>query len=40
MASIQKFEDLICWQKSRELTKEILKNFPTFTAAPTARNFN
>lgn len=27
MASIQKFEDLICWQKARELTKEIYKAF-------------
>ncbi len=26
MASIQKFEDLICWQKARELTKEIYKS--------------
>src|SRR3989344_7572488 len=25
MATIQKFEDLICWQKSRELTKEVYK---------------
>lgn len=27
MATIQKFEDLICWQKARELTKEIYKSF-------------
>ena len=27
MATIQKFEDLICWQKGRELTREIYKNF-------------
>ena len=27
MATIQRFEDLICWQKSRELTKEIYKSF-------------
>ena len=25
MATVQKFEDLICWQKSRLLTKEIYK---------------
>jgi four helix bundle protein len=25
MATIQKFEDLICWQKSRELTKGVYK---------------
>lgn len=25
MATIQKFEDLICWQKARELTSEIYK---------------
>jgi four helix bundle protein len=27
MATIQKFEDLICWQRGRELTKEIYKTF-------------
>ena len=27
MSTIQKFEDLLCWQKSRELTKEIYKAF-------------
>ena len=27
MATIQKFEDLICWQKGRELTKEVYKAF-------------
>lgn len=27
MATIQRFEDLICWQKARELTKQIYKNF-------------
>ena len=27
MATIQKFEDLICWQKGRELTREIYKSF-------------
>ncbi len=26
MATIQRFEDLICWQKSRELTKQIYKS--------------
>ena len=26
MATIEKFEDLICWQKARELTKEIYKS--------------
>ena len=25
MASVKKFEDLICWQKARELTKQIYK---------------
>lgn len=29
MATVQKFEDLICWQKARELTKEIYKIFKT-----------
>jgi len=27
MASIEKFEDLICWQKAKELTNEIYKAF-------------
>ena len=27
MATVQKFEDLICWQKGRELTKQIYKTF-------------
>ena len=27
MATIQRFEDLICWQKARELTKGIYKTF-------------
>lgn len=27
MATIQKFEDLICWQRARELTKEVYKTF-------------
>jgi len=27
MATIERFEDLICWQKSRELTKEVYKTF-------------
>lgn len=27
MATIQKFEDLICWQKARELTREIYVTF-------------
>lgn len=27
MATIEKFEDLICWQRARELTKEIYKAF-------------
>ena len=27
MATIQKFEDLMCWQKARELTKETYKTF-------------
>lgn len=27
MTSVQKFEDLICWQKARELTREIYKAF-------------
>jgi len=27
MATIQKFEDLICWQKARILTKEIYQTF-------------
>lgn len=27
MATIQKFEDLICWQKARELTRESYKAF-------------
>ncbi len=27
MATIQRFEDLICWQKARELTKQIYKVF-------------
>ena len=27
MATIQKFEDLICWQKGRELTKAVYKAF-------------
>lgn len=27
MATIQKFEDLICWQRARELTKEIYRMF-------------
>lgn len=26
MTTVQKFEDLICWQKARELTREIYKN--------------
>lgn len=27
MATVQRFEDLICWQKARLLTKEIYKEF-------------
>jgi four helix bundle protein len=27
MATVQKFEDLICWKKARELTREIYKAF-------------
>ncbi len=27
MATIQRFEDLICWQKGRELTREIYRAF-------------
>lgn len=27
MATVQRFEDLICWKKARELTKEIYKAF-------------
>ena len=27
MATVTKFEDLICWQKSRELVREIYKAF-------------
>lgn len=27
MSSVEKFEDLICWQKSRELTREVYKTF-------------
>ncbi len=27
MATIQRFEDLICWQKARELTREVYKEF-------------
>ena len=27
MATVQKFEDLICWQKARELTKHIYATF-------------
>ena len=27
MATIERFEDLLCWQRARELTKEIYKNF-------------
>lgn len=27
MATIQRFEDLICWQKSRELTKGVYRTF-------------
>ena len=27
MATIQKFEDLICWKKARELTKEVYNAF-------------
>jgi len=27
MATVKKFEDLICWQRSRELTREIYKVF-------------
>ncbi len=27
MATIEKFEDLLCWQKARELTREIYKAF-------------
>lgn len=26
MATVQKFEDLICWQKARELTKEVYRS--------------
>lgn len=25
MATVQKFEDLVCWQKSRQLTREVYK---------------
>lgn len=27
MSTVEKFEDLMCWQKARELTKEIYKTF-------------
>ncbi len=27
MATIQQFEDLICWQRARELTKQVYKTF-------------
>jgi four helix bundle protein len=27
MATVQKFEDLVCWQKSRELTRQIYREF-------------
>jgi len=27
MATVQRFEDLLCWKKSRELTSEIYKTF-------------
>lgn len=27
MTSVQKFEDLMCWQKSRELVREVYKEF-------------
>lgn len=27
MTTIQRFEDLICWQKSRDLTREVYKTF-------------
>ncbi len=27
MATVERFEDLLCWQKSRELTKEVYKTF-------------
>lgn len=27
MATVERFEDLICWQKARELAREIYKNF-------------
>ena len=27
MATVQRFEDLLCWKKSRELTKDIYKTF-------------
>lgn len=27
MATIERFEDLICWQKARELTKHVYANF-------------
>ncbi len=29
MATVKQFEDLICWQKGRELTKEVYKAFKT-----------
>lgn len=27
MATVKQFEDLVCWQKGRELTKEVYKTF-------------
>ncbi|MEM2987856.1 MAG: four helix bundle protein [Candidatus Bathyarchaeia archaeon] len=29
MATVERFEDLVCWQKARELVKEIYKVFKT-----------
>ena len=31
MATIQKFEDLICWQKARELTRYIYREFKSLS---------
>lgn len=29
MTTIQRFEDLLCWQKARELTSAVYKSFPS-----------
>ena len=41
MATIQKFEDIIAWQKARELTREIYKslNIETFKCLNIARDY-